>query len=86
MAIEAELEKARAADDGMQEAHLLGDYDLAGGYTSAARAAELADGLGFAPGRHRAHGEGVVGRPADARQHGARADVARRRADARRAD
>jgi ATP-binding cassette subfamily F protein 3 len=49
MEIEAELEKARAADDGMQEAHLLGDYDLAGGYTSAARAAELADGLGFAP-------------------------------------
>ncbi len=49
MAIEAELEKARAADDGMREAHLLGDYDLAGGYTSAARAAELADGLGFAP-------------------------------------
>src|SRR6478735_11889543 len=49
MAIEAEIEKARAADDGMQEAHLLGDYDLAGGYTSAARAAELADGLGFAP-------------------------------------
>jgi ATP-binding cassette subfamily F protein 3 len=50
MEIEAELEKARAADDGMQEAHLLGDYELAGGYTSAARAAELADGLGFAPG------------------------------------
>jgi ATP-binding cassette, subfamily F, member 3 len=49
MAIEAELERARAADDGMQEAHLLGDYDLAGGYTSAARAAELADGLGFEP-------------------------------------
>ena len=49
MAIEAELEKARAADDGMKEAELLGDYDLAGGYTSAARAAELADGLGFAP-------------------------------------
>jgi ATP-binding cassette, subfamily F, member 3 len=49
MAIEAELEKARGADDGMREAHLLGDYDLAGGYTSAARAAELADGLGFAP-------------------------------------
>src|SRR3954467_3007855 len=49
MAIEAALEKARADDDGMQEAHLLGDYDLAGGYTSAARAAELADGLGFAP-------------------------------------
>ena len=44
-----QLEKARAADDGMKEAHLLGDYDLAGGYTSAARAAELADGLGFAP-------------------------------------
>ena len=50
MAIEAELDKARAADDGMQEAHLLGDYELAGGYTAAARAAELADGLGFAPG------------------------------------
>jgi ATP-binding cassette subfamily F protein 3 len=49
MEIEAELEKARAAEDGMQEAHLLGDYELAGGYTSAARAAELADGLGFAP-------------------------------------
>jgi ATP-binding cassette subfamily F protein 3 len=49
MALEAELEKARAADDGMKEAHLLGDYELAGGYTSAARAAELADGLGFAP-------------------------------------
>ena len=49
MEIEAELGKARAADDGMQEAHLLGDYELAGGYTSAARAAELADGLGFAP-------------------------------------
>jgi ATP-binding cassette subfamily F protein 3 len=48
--IEAALEKARAADDGMKEAELLGDYDLAGGYTSAARAAELADGLGFAPG------------------------------------
>ena len=41
MEIEAELEKARAAEDGMQEAHLLGDYELAGGYTSAARAAEL---------------------------------------------
>jgi ATP-binding cassette subfamily F protein 3 len=50
MSIEAELEKARAVDDGMQEAHLLGDYELAGGYTSAARAAELADGLGFDPG------------------------------------
>jgi ATP-binding cassette subfamily F protein 3 len=50
MEIEAALEKARAADDGMKEAELLGDYDLAGGYTSAARAAELADGLGFAPG------------------------------------
>ncbi len=49
MDIEAALEKARAADDGMEEAHLLGDYELAGGYTSAARAAELADGLGFAP-------------------------------------
>jgi ATP-binding cassette subfamily F protein 3 len=49
MAIEAAMEKARAADDGMKEAELLGDYDLAGGYTSAARAAELADGLGFAP-------------------------------------
>ncbi len=49
MGIEAELEKARAAEDGMQEAHLLGDYELAGGYTSGARAAELADGLGFAP-------------------------------------
>ena len=49
MEIEAELEKARAAEDGMQEAHLLGDYELAGGYTSGARAAELADGLGFAP-------------------------------------
>jgi ATP-binding cassette subfamily F protein 3 len=49
MAIEAELGKARSADDGMKEAELLGDYDLAGGYTSAARAAELADGLGFAP-------------------------------------
>jgi ATP-binding cassette, subfamily F, member 3 len=49
MAIEAELEKARAADDGMKEAELLGDYDAAGGWTSIARAAELADGLGFAP-------------------------------------
>jgi ATP-binding cassette, subfamily F, member 3 len=49
MAIEVELEKARAADDGMKEAELLGDYDSAGGWTSAARAAELADGLGFAP-------------------------------------
>jgi ATP-binding cassette subfamily F protein 3 len=48
MAIEAELEKARGADDGMKEAELLGDYDAAGGWTSAARAAELADGLGFA--------------------------------------
>jgi ATP-binding cassette subfamily F protein 3 len=50
MQIEAQLEKARAADDGMKEAELLGDYDLAGGYTSEARAAELADGLGFEPG------------------------------------
>jgi ATP-binding cassette, subfamily F, member 3 len=49
MDIEAELEKARAADDGMQEAHLLGDYDLAGGYTSASRAAEVASGLGMSP-------------------------------------
>jgi ATP-binding cassette subfamily F protein 3 len=49
MAIEAAMEKARAADDGMKEAELLGDYELAGGYTAAARAAELADGLGFAP-------------------------------------
>src|SRR5690349_8676284 len=49
MQIEAALEKARAADDGMKEAELLGDYDAAGGWTSAARAAELADGLGFAP-------------------------------------
>jgi ATP-binding cassette subfamily F protein 3 len=49
MAIEAALEKARAADDGMKEAELLGDYDSAGGWTSIARAAELADGLGFAP-------------------------------------
>ena len=50
MQIEAQLDKARAADDGMKEAELLGDYDAAGGWTSAARAAELADGLGFAPG------------------------------------
>jgi ATP-binding cassette, subfamily F, member 3 len=49
MDIEVALARARAADDGMEEANLLGDYDLAGGYTSAARAAELADGLGFAP-------------------------------------
>jgi ATP-binding cassette subfamily F protein 3 len=49
MQIEAQLEKARAADDGMKEAELLGDYDLAGGYTSVARAAELAEGLGFEP-------------------------------------
>ena len=49
MEIEAALEKARAADDGMQEAHLLGDYDLAGGYTSASRAAEVAAGLGMSP-------------------------------------
>ena len=49
MQIEAALEKARAADDGMKEAELLGDYDSAGGWTSSARAAELADGLGFAP-------------------------------------
>jgi ATP-binding cassette subfamily F protein 3 len=49
MEIEAALAKARAADDGMKEAELLGDYDAAGGWTSAARAAELADGLGFAP-------------------------------------
>src|SRR5689334_3589990 len=49
MQIEAALERARAADDGMKEAELLGDYDSAGGWTSAARAAELADGLGFAP-------------------------------------
>jgi ATP-binding cassette subfamily F protein 3 len=49
MEIEAALERAAAADDGMKQAELLGDYELAGGYTSAARAAELADGLGFAP-------------------------------------
>src|SRR3569832_1012361 len=49
MAIEAELEKARAADDGMKEAELLGDYDSAGGWSSAARAAVLAVVLCFAP-------------------------------------
>src|SRR6476659_6438776 len=31
MAIEAELAKASAADEGMKEAELLGDYDSAGG-------------------------------------------------------
>ncbi len=47
MAIEAELEKARAADDGMKEAELLGDYDLAGGYTvrGARRGARRRPGL-----------------------------------------
>jgi ATP-binding cassette subfamily F protein 3 len=49
MEIESALATARAADDGMKEAELLGDYDAAGGWTSTARAAELADGLGFAP-------------------------------------
>ena len=37
-------------------------------------------------GRHRSAGQDTVGWVADARQHGARADVARRRAHARRAD
>src|SRR4051794_20753299 len=46
--LEAALEQARAADDGMKEADLLGDYDLAGGWTSIARAAEVASGLGMA--------------------------------------
>jgi ATP-binding cassette, subfamily F, member 3 len=49
MEIEAAMDKARAADDGMKEAELLGDYDLAGGYTAAARAAEIASGLGMSP-------------------------------------
>jgi ATP-binding cassette subfamily F protein 3 len=79
MDIEAALEKARAADDGMQEAHLLGDYEHAGGYTSASRAAEVAGGPRHVAGRRRAPGQGVVGRTADARQHGralmSRADV-----------
>ena len=85
MEIEAALEKARAADDGMKEAELLGDYDLGGrlhlgGARRGARRRSRLRARG-----HRAAGQGAVRRSADARQHGARADVARRRADARRA-
>jgi ATP-binding cassette subfamily F protein 3 len=49
LAIENALAAARAVHDGMREAALLGDYESSGGYSAAARAAELADGLGFAP-------------------------------------
>ncbi|MEN9460070.1 MAG: hypothetical protein RIS84_90 [Pseudomonadota bacterium] len=47
--IEAELLQAQAADDGMWEARLHAEFDAIGGYTARARAAQLLDGLSFAP-------------------------------------
>jgi ATP-binding cassette subfamily F protein 3 len=49
-AIEAELERARAAGDGLQEAALHARLDVIDAWTARARAARLLAGLGFAPG------------------------------------
>lgn len=46
-AIEQRLAEARAREEGVLEAALLGEFERAGGYTARSRAAELLDGLGF---------------------------------------
>jgi len=48
-AIEAELARAEADDDGERLAHLHDRYGLVDGYSARARAAALMDGLGFGP-------------------------------------
>ncbi|WNC68979.1 ATP-binding cassette domain-containing protein [Thalassotalea nanhaiensis] len=45
--LEAQLEQARNADDGNQEAYLLNKIDVINGYSLPARASELLHGLGF---------------------------------------
>ena len=45
--LEAELEQARSANNGSQEAHLLNQIDVINGYSLPARAGELLHGLGF---------------------------------------
>jgi len=48
-ALEAELARAEAADEGERLAHLHDRYGLIDGYSARARAAALLDGLGFGP-------------------------------------
>lgn len=45
--IEQQLADARSSGDGSQEAVLLHEFDVAGGYTARSRAATILDGLGF---------------------------------------
>jgi len=47
MALEAAVEKARAAGDGLEEAHHHADIDAIDGYRAPARAAQILNGLGF---------------------------------------
>jgi ATP-binding cassette, subfamily F, member 3 len=49
-AIERALAAAEQAGDGMHQSALHAEYEAAGGYGARARAAELARGVGFAPG------------------------------------
>jgi len=49
-AIQNELEHEEAGADGMRHAHLLGRFELIGGYDAKARAGRLMNGLGFNPG------------------------------------
>ncbi|MGA3156886.1 MAG: ATP-binding cassette domain-containing protein [Steroidobacteraceae bacterium] len=51
--LQRRLAGAEALDDGEQIAHLHADLEAIGGYTAAARAAQLLAGLGFAPGDER---------------------------------
>jgi ATP-binding cassette subfamily F protein 3 len=52
-ALQRRLASAEALDDGERIAHLHADLEAVGGYTAAARAAQLLAGLGFAAGDER---------------------------------
>jgi len=52
-ALQRQLASAEALDDGHQLAHLHAQLETIGGYTAAARAAQLLAGLGFGPGDER---------------------------------
>jgi ATP-binding cassette, subfamily F, member 3 len=52
-ALQRQLADAEALDDGHRLGHLHAELEAIGGYTAAARAAQLLAGLGFAPGDER---------------------------------
>ena len=49
-ALEARLQAAEQAGDGLRQAALLAEFEASGGYTARSRAASLLDGLGFDAG------------------------------------